>query len=211
MSNKIGVLLVDDEAMIRQGFKALLSMENSIKAIYEAGNASEFKKQLATGAIDVVLLDIRLKDTTGLELMEVMKSSGKQPKVIAVTGLDGAEMIINLLKAGINGIVFKLGGFDEVIKAIKAVMHSDSYFPANIVKVIQNNLHRWEEIKPVLLSAQEKDILKALASGCTTKELAPQLKVTLATAETYRTRLMRKVGVSNTAGLLAYAFRNGIL
>lgn len=211
MSNKIDVLLVDDEAMVRQGFKALLSTENSIKAIYEAGNASEFKKQLATVPIDVILLDIRLKDTNGLELMEVIKKSAQQPKVIAVTGLDGSEMIINLLKAGINGIVHKLDGFDEVLKAIKTVMISDSYFPSNILRIIQNNLHRWEKIHSVPLTAQEKDILKALADGQTTKEIAPQLKVTLATAETYRVRLMRKVGVQNTAGLLAYAFRNGIL
>ncbi|MBT1699349.1 response regulator transcription factor [Fulvivirgaceae bacterium PWU4] len=211
MSNKIGVLLVDDEAMVRQGFKALLSTENSIKAIYEAGNASEFKKQLATVPIDVILLDIRLKDTNGLELMEVIKKSAQQPKVIAVTGLDGAEMIINLLKAGVNGIVHKLDGFDEVLKAIKTVMLSDCYFPPNILKIIQDNLHRWEKIHSVPLTAQEKDILRALADGQTTKEIAPQLKVTLATAETYRIRLMRKVGVQNTAGLLAYAFRNGIL
>ena len=211
MNNKIAVLLVDDEAMVRQGFKALLSTENSIKAIYEAGNASEFKKLLVTVPIDVILLDIRLKDTNGLELMEVMKKSAQQPKVIAVTGLDGAEMVINLLKAGINGIVYKVAGFDEVLKAIKAVMLCDSYFPSNILNIIQNNLHRWEKIHSVPLTAQEKDILKALADGQTTKEIAPQLKVTLATAETYRIRLMRKVGVQNTAGLLAYAFRNGIL
>lgn len=211
MNKKIAVLLVDDEAMVRQGFKALLSTEKSIKAIYEAGNAPEFKKLLATVPIDVILLDIRLKDTNGLELMEVMKKSGQQPKVIAVTGLDGAEMVINLLKAGINGIVHKLESFDEVLKAIKTVMLSDCYFPSNILRVMQTNLHRWDKIKSVPLTAQEKDILKALADGQTTKEIAPQLKVTLATAETYRIRLMRKVGVSNTAGLLAYAFRNGIL
>lgn len=211
MNKKISVLLVDDEAMFRQGFRALLSTEKSIKAIYEAGNAAEFKRQLATVPIDLILLDIRLKDTNGLELMEVMKKSAQQPKVIAVTALDGAEMIINLLKAGINGIVYKVADFGEVLKAIKTVMLSDSYFPSNILSIIQNNLHRWEKIHSVQLTAQEKDILKALADGQTTKEIAPQLKVTLATAETYRIRLIRKVGVPNTAGLLAYAFRNGIL
>jgi DNA-binding NarL/FixJ family response regulator len=208
---KINILLVEDEVMVRQGFKALLSRENSIKAIYEAGNAPEFKKQLVTQQIDIVLLDIRLRDANGLELMEVIKKRPQPPKVIAVTGLDGTEMIINLLKVGINGIVYKLEGFDEVIKAIKTVMLFDSYFPVNILKIIQDNMHRWEEIRSVLLSAQEKDLLKALASEHTTKEIASQFNVTFSTAETYRIRLMRKVGVSNTAGLLAYAFRNGIL
>jgi DNA-binding NarL/FixJ family response regulator len=209
--NKINLLLVDDETLFRQGLRAMLCKEEFIKGIYEAGNASEFKEQLATHRIDVILLGVRLRDTNGLELMEVIKKSSHQPKVIAITAFDGVAMIINLLKSGINGIVCKLNGIDEILKAIKTVMRSERYFPESILKIVQSNTHRLDEIPSLLLSFQEKALLKSLASGATTKEIALQLKMTFTTAETYRVRLMKKAGVSNTAGLLAFAFRNGIL
>jgi two-component system response regulator DegU len=79
------------------------------------------------------------------------------------------------------------------------------------LNVIQANAHRWDQVPPVVLNFLEKELLKAIASGLTTKEIASQLKMSDATAETYRIRLIRKVGVQNTAGLMAYAYRNGIL
>jgi DNA-binding NarL/FixJ family response regulator len=90
-------------------------------------------------------------------------------------------------------------------------VNDESYFPANILRIIQSNAQRWDDVPGVILTFQEKELLKAIASGATTKEIGPQLKMSPATAETYRTRLMKKVGVPNTAALLAYAYRNGIL
>ncbi len=90
-------------------------------------------------------------------------------------------------------------------------METGSYFSENIMGIIQANSHRWDVLPPVNLNLNEHELLKAVASGLTTKEIASLLKMSHATAETYRIRLMRKVGVHNTAGLVAYAYRNGIL
>lgn len=209
--NKINILIVDDEALLRQGLSALLEKEQFINSIYQAEDEQTFITQLSANRIDIILLDIRLRKTNGLELLKKLQSHDQSPKVIAVTGLDGVEVIINLLKAGIHGIVYKLDGYGEIIKAIKNVLLSGSYFPENILKIIQSNAQRWEEIPTVLLTFQEKELLKAIADGATTKEIATDLKMSPSTAETYRIRLMKKMGVSNTAALLAYAFRNGIL
>lgn len=209
--NNISILLVDDEALIREGLRALLEKESFVNKIYEAGDAEAFHAQLSKNRIDVILLDIRLRNTTGVELLEHMKNISPRPKIIAVTGMEGVELIINLLKGGVDGIVYKLDGYEEIRKTIKSTLASGNYFPEKILKVIQSNAKQWDNTPSVILTLQELHILKAIARGSITKEIAVELKMSEATAETYRLRLIKKVGVPNTAALLAYAYRNGIL
>ncbi len=209
--SKTNILIVDDEALIREGLHSLLEKESFVGKIFEAGDADAFHAILAEARIHVVLLDIRLRNTTGVILLEAIRDMEPRPKVIAVTGMEGVELIINLLKGGVDGIVYKLDGYEEIRKTIQSTLASGNYFPEKILRVIQTNAKKWDSIPTVVLSAQECGILKALARGSITKEIAQELKMTEATAETYRVRLIKKVGVPNTAALLAYAYRNGIL
>lgn len=209
--DKINILIVDDEALIREGLRSLLEKESFVSTIYEASDASEFNASLSKFKIDIILLDIRLRETTGIELLESLKEHNQKPKTIAVTGMEGVELMINLLKAGVDGIVYKLNGYEEIRKTIKSILASGNYFPENILRIIQSNVKRWDNIPSVTLTTQEVELLKAIASGSVTKEIAISLKMAEGTAETYRIRLMKKVGASNTAALLAYAYRNGIL
>jgi DNA-binding NarL/FixJ family response regulator len=211
MVDTINILLVDDEALIRQGLRSLLEKETFVGKVFEAGNAGEFHAVISKNKVDIILLDIRLRDVTGIELLEGLKKQNHRAKIIAVTGMEGVELITNLLKAGVDGIVYKLNGYEEIRKTIKSLLASGNYFPENIVRIIQANARNWDNIPSVTLTNQELNILKLLARGAITKEIATELKMAEATAETYRIRLVKKVGVSNTAALLAYAFRNGIL
>ena len=207
----LNILIIDDEALLREGLKSMLEAEPFVRNIYQAGDRSEVEKVVNEIELDLVLLDIRLRGVSGLDLLPILFSNAGNPGVIAVTGLDGVELIINLLKAGVKGIVYKLDGYNEILKSMQAVIRGESYFPGNILRIIQSNANRWEDVRPMSLTFQEKELLKAIATGATTKEIGPQLKMTAATAETYRTRLMKKLGVVNTAAMLAYAYRNGIL
>jgi DNA-binding NarL/FixJ family response regulator len=209
--SSIKVLIVDDDTLLREGLRFLLEKEEIITDVYEAHNEESAIEQLTSHTIDLILLDVRLHSGSGISLLKKIDSLAKKPKVIGVTGLDGVEVIVNLLKAGVNGIVYKLNGYTEVIKAIKATLLSENYFPENIIKIIQSNASRWEEIPSMILSFHERELLKAIATGATTKEIATEFKMSPATIETYRVRLIKKLGVSNTAALLAYAFRNGLL
>jgi DNA-binding NarL/FixJ family response regulator len=210
--DRINILLVEDEALLRDGLRALLKKEDFVNEVYEAYDLKTFNEQLIAHTIDVILMDIRLQGTNGMELLSLLKKRNKDhPKVIAVTGLEGVELMINLLKVGVHGIVFKLDGYLEILKTITAVLKSEGYFPERILKIIQTNAHCWDSVPPVVLSFQEKELLKAIASGMTTKEIAVSLKMTESTIETYRIRLIKKVGLTNTAALLAYSYRNGIL
>ncbi len=209
--NKLSFLLVDDEALVREGLRALLEKEDFVKQIVECGNAWEFKNAISAYSFDIVFLDFRMANTNGLELLPALKQLPSEPKVIVLTGLEGQELIINLLKAGVNSVIFKLDGYREILKAIKAVADTGSYFPDKVLHVIRQYAHQFGDVPPVQLTFQEKELLKAIAKGLTTKEAASLLKMTESTTETYRIRLIKKVRVNNTAGLLAYAYRNGIL
>jgi DNA-binding NarL/FixJ family response regulator len=208
---KISLLIIEDEVLLREGLRSLLEKEDFVRSIYEAGDRNQFLKLMPDIVPDIVLLDIRLKGSTGVELLKDIREMKHAPKVVVVTGLDGIELIINLLKEGVNAIISKLDGYNEIIKAIRAVMSSDTYFPDHIVKIIQNNANQLNLTPPVILTFQEKEMLKSIATGQTTKQMASDLKMSEATAETYRLRLIRKLKVPNTAALLAYAYRNGIL
>jgi len=204
-------LLVDDEVLLREGVRSLLAREDFVSEILEASNLLEFDKCLRENRVDIVLLDFRLKGANGLELMEHLKTLELAPKVIVLTGLEGTELLVNLLKAGVNGVVFKLDGYSAILQSIRGVMQGGYFFSEKMMKLIQQNVNRWESIPPVTLNVQDKVMLRSIAEGLTTKEIAVQMKMTEGTTETYRVRLLKKVGVANTAALLAYAYRNGLL
>lgn len=208
---KIDILIVEDEVLLRDGLRELLQKEDFVRNIYEAGERKEFLQRLAEVTPDLILLDIRLKENSGMELLIDIRKLKSTPKVIVVTGLDGIELVINLLKEGVNSIISKLDGYKEILNAIRTVIESDSYFPERILTIIQNNANLLSTAPPVTLTFQEKEMLKSIAAGHTTKQMAGDLKMSEATTETYRLRLIRKLQVPNTAALLAYAYRNGIL
>ncbi len=208
---RINILLVDDEVLIRQGLRSLLEKEDFVANIFEAGNAQEFFHQVNAHPLDIILLDVRLPGVKGPDLLSTIMNRPSAPKVIAVTGMEGVELVINLLKSGVSGIVFKLDGYTEIAKAIREVMTTGHYFQEKITRIIELNAYRWDHVPPISLTYHESELIQVISLGLTTKEVAMKMKMSEATAETYRTRLLKKLGVPNTAALLAYAYRNGIL
>jgi DNA-binding NarL/FixJ family response regulator len=203
--------LVDDEELFRQGLRSLLEKEDFVKEILEVGHGKEVYNAISQHTIDIILLDIKLPGVKGQELVAQLQKEPDPPKIVAVTGLEGVELIINLLKAGINGIVFKLDGYAEIVKTIHEVFRTGNYFQEKTLRIIQLNAHRWDKVPTVSLTFHENELLRAIAAGLTTKAIAAELKMTEATTETYRIRLIKKLGVPNTAAMLAYAYRNGLL
>ena len=208
---KLNILIVDDEALVREGLRALLEKEDFVKQVFEAGKKEEFFSALTSQSFDLVLLDFRITGTTGLDLFQAIKEKKPTSKVIMLTGFEGEALIVNMLKSGVNSILYKLDGYREVLRAVKAVMDTGTYFPEKILKVIRQHANHLSDVAPVQLNFHEKELLKAIAGGYTTKQIASILKMPEATTETYRIRLIKKMHVANTAGLLAYAYRNGIL
>lgn len=207
----IKILVVEDESLIREGLVSLLTEEPFVSQIFQAGSKKGFEDTILAHNIDLILMDFKLRDTNGLELVNLLRKYKSNAKVIVVTGLEGTELLVNLLKAGVNGIVYKLDGYREIRLTIEKVIGGESYFSQRVMAIIQKNANHWDEIPPVNLTFMERELLNCLAKGLTTKEMAVELRMTEATTETYRNRLMKKVSASNTAALLAFAFKNGLL
>lgn len=210
-SNEVNILLVDDDALLRDGLRGLLEKETFVKSVYEASDKETSFSILSNQTIDIVLLDIRLQRSSGIEILQLIKSTENSPKVIVVTGLEGKELIVNLLKYGVDSIVSKLDGYAEILKTIEHTLQLGHYFPEKILSTIKTFSHEWDKVPSVILTHQEKELLIAIKEGLTTKEIASLLKMSDSTTETYRVRLLRKIGVANTASLLAFAYRNGLL
>src|SRR5687768_8573684 len=114
----LNILLVEDEALIREGLRALLEKENFVSEVFEAADGREFREQIKKN-IDIVLMDFRLGNTNGLDLLAVLKKEKPNVKIIMLTGLEGTELLMNLLKSGANGIVYKLDGYSQILATIK--------------------------------------------------------------------------------------------
>lgn len=209
MKGNYTILLVDDEVLIRDGVDALLRREKFVEKIYHASGKKDIL-QVPLREVDVVLLDFKLRDCNGLELIPKIRQCGCS-QVIVMTGLDGAELVVNLLHAGVQGVIHKLDGYAEIRNALLKVLTGNTYYPPHVVKILKDNVHRWSKIPPVNLSFNDREIITAISEGYTTKEIANRLKMTEATTETYRLRLIKKLRVPNTAAMMAYAFKNGIL
>lgn len=208
---KIDILLVEDVPLAREGLRALLEKEAFVGAVYEAWDENSFLSVISNRVVDVTLLDLKLEGTSGLELFKKLGGMKQRSDVIAVTGLEGEEVIINMLKAGLSGAVYKLEGFIEIKKAINNIRLAGGYFSPRIRKVIHDNRHRWDEVRHVDLSQLEKDLLRGIGSGFTLRQVAYILKMSEGYAKKLRTKLLKKIGVSTTVELLIFAYRNGLL
>jgi len=208
---KLTFLLAEDDLMVREGFKALLEQEPAVASIVEAGNGDEVLAVLAVQPIDIILLDAKMP---GLPSMSVVKQVVREypgTKIIVVSGLSGTALQFNLLRAGIHGFVQKLNGFDEVRKAIEAVIQSNQYFPPAILKLLQENFREFNSPPPIQLTDKEFKLLRAIVDGLPTKSIAEKLNIAMSTCETNRSRLLRKTGTQNTAELIAFAYDNGLI
>jgi len=208
---KLTLLLTEDETLVRQGFAALLRQEPFCDTLYEAGTGSETLSVLTEKKIDILLLDIKLPDIHGLEIVKRMHHENIKTKILVITGLEGHELLLNLLHTGIDGFVPKINGFDEVCLAIRQLQEDGVYFSHEVHKLTAHLKKSKSKAPAVHLNEKDKVIIESLLTGQTTKQLAGKLNMSERTAETYRRRLLQKTGTVNTATLIAYGFRNGII
>lgn len=209
--NNLTLLLAEDEALVRQGIRAMLEKEGIASKIYEAATGQEALVILQQNPVDIVLLDIRMPGKSGIETLKEIKKIFPKTPIIVVTGLEGTELILNLLKAGVHGFVQKMNGFDEILKALTAIADGGRYFSEEVMGVIRNYSDHWDTPPPVQFKDRDLKLLKVIAEGLTSKEIADKFHMSVRTAETNRQRLLEKTRSLNTAGLIAYAYRNGII
>ncbi|RNL51295.1 response regulator transcription factor [Pedobacter jejuensis] len=218
MKTIIKVLLAEDHTIVRNGIVALLDGEPEIKIIAEARNGSEVLQHLRSGIEpDVIITDINMPDTKGVELISILNANFPNIKVLVLSVLDDEKNISQAIDAGASGYLLKTVDIDTMIFAIKQITLGNKYICTNIsLKLLAhinrtNNSNRTPLKSNVEVSKREIEILKLIAQGYTNSEIADKLFTSKRTIEGNRQNLLDKTGTKNTASLINFVVRNRII
>jgi two-component system invasion response regulator UvrY len=208
----IRVLIADDHAIVRSGFKQFVSEEGDMCVAAEAATGDETIALIREEAFDVVLLDIAMPDKNGIDTLRVIKQIRPQQGVLMLSGYPEKQYALNLLRAGANGYLSKDAAPEEIIKAIRTVARGHRYLSEGVADALANKLEKPQVSLPhELLSEREFQIFCKLAAGRLPTEIADELHLSVKTISTYRARLLEKMGLANNADLTYYAVKNGLV
>jgi DNA-binding NarL/FixJ family response regulator len=211
---KLRLVLVDDHEVVRLGLKTLLERHPQFEVVGEAGTAKDAVDLVGKIQPDVVLMDIRLPGTSGIEACETIIHNNPEVKVIMLTSYAEDEMLFSAIRAGASGYVLKQIGGDDLIKAIESVGRGEaSLDPAVTQRVIQEVRRAVKEEEASAfsnLSQQEKHVLVSVAEGRTNREIAKALFLGEGTVRNYVSSILSKLGVSNRAEAAAYAVEHNL-
>jgi DNA-binding NarL/FixJ family response regulator len=209
------ILLADDQVWVREGIRAVLRHLTDITICGEAFDGREAIEEAYKLHPDIVIADPWLPGANGLILTKRILERFPTQKVLMFGIVESHDMVRQLLRAGIKGLVFKTDPADDLVYAIEALKRNDLYFTPSIQTAILaeylNNDYRPEESQESgnVLTLREQEVMQLLFEGRQTKEIADLLGISFPTAATHRTNLMRKLGIHNIAQLTLYAVSHG--
>jgi DNA-binding NarL/FixJ family response regulator len=210
---KVRILIVDDHAIMRDGIRALLSLDEDLEIVGEASEGREAIEKARELSPDVVVMDIAMPGMDGLEATRRIVKKNPQIKVLVLTQHDNKEYILSTIKSGAAGYVPKRALGSELVSAIRAVHRGDSFlYPSAAAALIEDYRKQSEEVEPYdQLTPREREILKLIAEGYTSREIADMLFISLKTAQGHRAKIMEKLDLHNRTELIKFAMRKGLV
>lgn len=214
MSDRIRVLIADDHTIVRSGLRLLLEAEQDIDVIGEALEGSQALNMVEQHLPDVVLMDITMPGMDGLEATRQIKARWPQIHVLVLTMHRSDEYFFEMLKAGASGYILKGAETSDLIHALRVVKRGEVFlYPTmaqklvkDYVSLIQGGVETGSSLSP-----REKEILRSMSDGCSTKEIAEKLVISPSTVHSHRSNLMTKLGLSNRRELIQYARQRGLI
>jgi len=213
---KIRVLVTDDHAIIRDGICALLSLTGDIEAVGVAANGKEALEMVRELTPDVVLMDIAMPIMGGVEAIRRIRKEFPKVKVLALTQYDDKAYVFPVIEAGASGFISKTAASSELTTGIRSVHRGDSFLSPSVARFLVEDYQQIASMKGSQdpyeqLTNREREVLKLVAEGHTTQEIAAMLVLSPKTVEGHKTNLMSKLDIHNRTELVKYALRKGII
>ena len=213
---KIRVLVADDHAIIREGLRVMLGNQPDMEVVAVAANGRQAIQLVDEYKPDVAVIDISMPELNGVEAIQLMMPRHPRLQVVVLSIHETKPYVYRALKTGAMGYLIKETAGLEVVDAVRAVHRGERYLSQRISELLMTesfqNLEAPIEVSPLeALSPREREILQLVAEGQTSQQISERLSISPKTVDTYRSRLMHKIGVDDMAGLVKFAIQHGVI
>ena len=207
---RLRILLADDHQIVRQGLKSLLEREG-YEVVGEAADGREAVRLAQDLSPDVAILDFTMPLLNGMDAAREILRTSPRMGVILLTMHTEDHRVVGALRAGVRAYVLKTQAAEELAQAIREVLRGGTFLSPGVSRVVVDAYLAKTDLPPDPLTPRERQVLQLVAEGKTTKEIAAELGLTTKTAESYRAKIMEKLDIHDTAGLVRYAIRQGLI
>ncbi|MCL4797413.1 MAG: response regulator transcription factor [Bryobacteraceae bacterium] len=208
---KTRVILADDHAVVRQGFRLILSAQPDLEVVAEAGNGREAVELAVRLKPEVAVVDVSMPELNGIEATRRILEGSPHTRVLALSMHKDAVYVREILRAGARGYLLKDAVDTEFLHAIRAVARGDGYLSPAVSAAVLDDYRRSVSDPIDLLTSREREVLQMIAEGKTNKEIANLLSLSVYTVDAHRGRIMEKLNVHSVTDLVRFAVRKGLV
>lgn len=213
---KVGVLIVDDHAVLRSGLRTLLDIQGDFKVVGEAANGEEALERVRELSPEIVILDLAMPGMDGLTTMRRMLRTYPKTRILVVTQHADRAYLMPALQAGASGYILKSSSIGEIVSALHSVYLGKVFLDPSVATVVLDDFRQrtgapGSVVRNETLSEREQEVLRLCAWGFTSREIAEKLIINTKTVDSHKSRMMAKLGLKTRADLVSYAFKQGIL
>lgn len=210
-SRPIRVLLADDHAVVRQGFRLILSSQEGIEVICEAGNGREAVELALRHRPDVAVIDVSMPELNGIEATRRILEQCPHTKILALSMHKDAVYVREILRAGARGYMLKDSVDTEFVQAIRALARGEGYLSPAVSGAVLDDYRKHVSDPVDLLTTREREVLQLIAEGKTNKDIANLLDLSVYTVDAHRGKIMEKLNMHSVTDLVRFAIRKGIV
>ena len=211
MQRKTRILLADDHAVVRSGFKLILNQQPDLEVVGEAGTGVEAVRQTISAHPDVVVMDVGMPDINGVEATRRIMEGCPGAKVLILSMHRDAVYVRETLRAGATGYLLKDSIDEDLLKAVRAGARGEGFLSPAVSKTVLDDYQQHMADPLDLLTAREREILQLLAEGLTAKDIAVRLELSVYTVDAHRGRIMKKLDAHTGGDLIRFAMRKGLI
>jgi two-component system response regulator NreC len=207
----IKILLADDHALVRQGFKMILGAQPDMQIVGEAGNGREAVELAEKLQPDLIVMDVTMPELNGIEATRRLAQSSPRTRVLALSMHKDAVYVREILRAGARGYLLKDSVDADLLAAVRSVAKGEGYLSPGVSDAVLTDYRKHVTDPLDLLTSREREVLQMIAEGKTNKEIATLLNLSVYTVEAHRGRIMEKLNLHSTGELVRFSLRSGLI